>query len=82
MHALPAVLFGPYRAVGTICNDRRFFPYAAGGLGGAKPPPAGLGQRFGGGPGAKPLGAPEIWHFKVQNTTQKLNSVVQFPCTK
>ena len=30
---------GPYRTVGTICNDRRFFPYPAGGLGGAKPPP-------------------------------------------
>ena len=47
---------GPYRAVGTICNDRRFFPYE---------------QRSGGGPRTKPIGAPEIWHLKVQNTAQK-----------
>ena len=75
---------GPYRTVGTICNDRRFFPYPAEGLGGGalNLPPAGPGQRSDGCPGAKPLGALEIWHFKVQNTAQKLNFVVQFPCTK
>ena len=41
-------------------------------------PPAGPGQRSGGGggPGARPLRAPEIWHFKEQNTAQKLNFVV------
>ena len=60
---------GPYRAVGTICNDRRIFPYAAGAL--EAPPPAGLGQRSGGGPRTKPLGAPEIWHLNVQTTAQK-----------
>ena len=43
----------PYCAVGMICNDGRFFPYAAGG------------------PRTKPLGAPEIWHLKVQNTAHK-----------
>ena len=31
--------------------------------------------------GAKPV-APEIWHLKVQNATEKLNFVVQFPSTK
>ena len=30
---------GPYRTVGTICNDRRFFPYSAGGLGVLNLPP-------------------------------------------
>ena len=44
---------GPYGAVGTICNDRRFFPYAAGGLGALNLPPAGPGQRSGGGSGGK-----------------------------
>ena len=44
---------GPYRAIGTICNDHRFFPYAAGGLGGTKPPPSRSRQRSGGGPGGK-----------------------------
>ena len=39
-------------------------------------PLAGPGQSSGGGR------APQIWHLKVQNTTQKLNFVVQFPCTK
>ena len=34
-------------------------------------PPAGPGQRSGGGPRTKPFGAPEIWHLKVQNTAQK-----------
>ena len=35
-------------------------------------PPADPGQRSGGGPRTKPLGAPEIWHLKVQNTAQKV----------
>ena len=36
-------------------------------------PPAGPGQKSGGVQGARPLRNPEIWHFKVQNTDQKLN---------
>ena len=44
---------GPYRTVGTICNDCRFFPYPAGGLGVLNLPPAGPGQRSGGCPGGK-----------------------------
>ena len=50
-----------------------------GGGGGLNLPPTGPGQRSGGVQVAKPLEAPETWHFKVQNTTQKLNFVVQFP---
>ena len=44
---------GPYRTVGTICNDRRFFPYPAGSLGVLSLPPAGPGQRSSGCPGSK-----------------------------
>ena len=44
---------GPYRAVGTICNDHRFISYAAGGLGGAKPPPSRSRAEVWWGPGGK-----------------------------
>ena len=49
------------------------------GVWGAKLPPPQLVQGRGlvGVQGAKPLRAPEIWDFKVQNTAQKLNFVVQ-----
>ena len=52
MHFLLSFV-GPHRAVGKICNDSRFFPYAAGGLGALNLPPAGPGQRSGGGPGGR-----------------------------
>ena len=39
-------------------------------LGALSSPPAGPGRGLVGG-GAKPRGAPEIWHLKVQNTAQK-----------
>ena len=38
----------------AICNDQRSLPLAAGGLGGAVSPPAGPGQRPGGGPEGSP----------------------------
>ena len=66
---------GPHCVVGTICNDRRSLPYAAGGQRHCKPP-VGPWQSPGGGR------ALQIWYLKVQNTAQKLNFVVQFPCTK
>ena len=71
-----------YRAVGTICSGRRFFSYAAGGLGPLNLLQKVQGRGLVGVQGAKPLGAPGIWYFKVQNTAQKLNFVVQFLCKK
>ena len=49
-----------------ICNDRKSFPNAAGGLRVLQPPQQVQGR------------APEIWHLKVQNTAEKLNFMVQF----
>ena len=70
---------GPYRTLGTICNDCRFFPYQAGGMGALNLPPAGLGQRSGGYPGGKaPLSSGNL-AYKIQpkNSTLWFSFLVQ-----
>ena len=67
---------GPYRTVGTICNDRRFFSYPAGGLGDAKSPPAGQGRGL---VGVQELRKSGILRYKIQpkNSTFWFSFLVQ-----
>ena len=62
-----------------ICNDRRFFPYAAGGLGAS--PLQVQARGLVGVQGQSPLELRKsgILRYKIQ--PKKLNFVVQFPCT-
>ena len=76
VHALPAVLCWTSSCRRHDMQLPQVIALCSWGSGGTLIPPAG--------PGQSPRGprAPAIWHLKVQNTAQKLNFVVQFPCIK
>ena len=70
-----------YCAKGTICNDHRSLQIQLGIWGGHCEPPAGPGQRPGGGPGGEALGSSEDTSFYSTKNRPKIDVFLPGYCS-